>query len=70
MSDIFFLPAGTAMDDDHLVLLDDIHTTPLNQFSRQKQKRLFCLGQTAFYIFLIKLSIHFTRLREGVRRLN
>jgi hypothetical protein len=30
--------------------------------------KIFALTQSAFYLFLIKLSIHFTRFQEGVHR--
>lgn len=34
-----------------------------------KQKKIFTLSNYGFYMFLVKLSIHFTRVREGVDRL-
>lgn len=70
ISDIFYLPSYGDSVDDHVVRLDNVYTTSISDFQRQERERIFCLGQTAFYIFLIKLSIHFTRLREGVRRFN
>ena len=68
VSSIFYLPPCTGGIDDSIVLLDDIHTQPLKNFLQNQPTRLFTLNQYGFYILLIKLSIHFSRFREGVHR--
>ena len=68
VSNIFFLPAMSYGPDESVVLLDTVHVQPVQMFVDGTRTRLFRLNQVAFYVFLIKLSIHFTRLQEGVKR--
>jgi hypothetical protein len=68
VSNIFFLPAMSYGPDESVVLLDTVHIQPVQMFVDGTRTRLFRLNQVAFYVFLIKLSIHFTRLQEGVKR--
>lgn len=66
---IFHLPAGKyGPEEDLLLLLDDIHTQSLSHFAAGDRTLLFRLNQTAFYLFLLKLSIHFSRFQEDVQR--
>ncbi len=67
VTSIFYLPAG-AWGAESIALLDTIYAQPLDDFLANDRVRLFTLSMYAFYIFLIKLSIHFTRMQEGVRR--
>lgn len=64
---IFYIPASTHTPEA-LVQLDDIHGEPLDHFLANVERRLFSLSQGGFYVFLIKLAIHFTRVQEGVSR--
>ncbi len=68
VSNIFYLPAMSYGPDESIVLLDTVHTQPVKMFVDGARTRLFRLNQVAFYAFLIKLSIHFTRVQEGVKR--
>lgn len=69
VSSIFFLPRGAQMDDDHIAMLDNLHTVPLmHHIAQQRKEKVFTLSQVAFYIFSMKLSIHFCRLHEGLER--
>lgn len=69
VTSIFFLPKGADLNSDHIALLDDLHTIPHPHFlSEASRKNLFTLGQMGFYLFLMKLSIHFCRFQEGVVR--
>jgi len=68
ISHIFYLPEYPGHIEESIVLLDDINSNPLQHFLQNREHKLFCLNQFAFYLFIIKLSIHFTRLREGLRR--
>lgn len=70
ISQIFYLPKGGKLDSDSFVFLDRINNLPSNYFESEeiKDNRLFSLSDYGFYIFLFKLSVHFTRVRENVQR--
>ena len=71
MTTIFYLPsdAEAGLQDDHIVLLDNVHSMPSGVFQATPAKRkAFTLSNLGFYIFIFKLSIHFCRLRENVIR--
>jgi hypothetical protein len=69
VSSLFFLPRGGKLDNEYIAILDDLHTIPRNTFVAElKRSKLFSLGQMGFYLFLLKLSIHFCRFQEGVVR--
>lgn len=68
MTSMFYLPQHGDVIPESIVLLDNIHAHPLQDLLAQRPTKLFTLNQYAFYIFLIKLSIHFSRFQEGVRR--
>jgi uncharacterized protein (TIGR04255 family) len=51
-----------------IALLDNIHSIDLEQFLDLDPAKLLTLSQYGFYVFLVKLSIHFTRFQEGVLR--
>ena len=66
---LFYLPKGSVLDDDYVAVLDDIHTIPLNRYTAQNGKqKLFTLSQVGFYLFLLKLSVHFCRFQENIQR--
>lgn len=70
ISSKFFLPAGPGLSEDCVVFLDyvnncDITELPAYQFG---ERRMFSLNLYGWYILLIKLSIHFTRMGEGMQR--
>ena len=70
ISHIFYLPAGENLEHDSIVLFDRVSNVQ-NTFIDRKtlpEKRLFTLSDYGFYLFLYKLSIHFTRVRENVSR--
>ena len=69
VTNIFYVPSGSVLDEDHIALLDDVHSTKLESFAqRQDRKKVFTLSQAGFYLFLMKLSIHFCRFGEGINR--
>ncbi|RQR81471.1 MULTISPECIES: hypothetical protein [unclassified Burkholderia] len=70
ITSIFFLPAGGKLEEDHIALLDDVHTLPVDYFrgKGEERQKLFTLGMTGFYLFLFKLSVHFCRFHENVER--
>lgn len=67
---IFYLPKCDALEFDSIVFLDRLNNCPSNIFEHGeiKKRKLFSLSDYGFYLFLIKLSIHFTRVREDVER--
>ena len=68
-SNLFFLPSGGPLVDDHIVRLDDAHSMPVAAHSTaMDREKLFTLSNTGFYMLVLKLSIHFCRLQEKVNR--
>lgn len=66
---LFYLPTGGALDDEYVALLDDVHSIPFSKFLDQKTRsKLFTLSQHGFYLFLLKLSVHFCRFQENLIR--
>lgn len=69
LTSIFFLPKGGNLPEDHIVLLEDVHSIPLSKFTgKENRSKIFTLSQVGFYIFLMKLTMHFCRMHEGVVR--
>lgn len=70
VTDIFFLPQCEVLKDESIVMFDRLNNLPVGYLSPGsiKQKRLFTLSDYGFYLFLIKLSIHFSRVKEEVNR--
>jgi len=69
ISQLIFLPKGQRLEDDSIALLDRLN----NFVTIQDQKaipdlKMFSLSDYGFYVFLIKLSIHFMRIREEYDR--
>ena len=65
---IFYLPELPDIVEESMVLFDDLHQHPLADFHAIEKSKLFTLNQYAFYLFLVKLSIHFTRFSEDLPR--
>lgn len=67
----FYLPKMVPIFNyEGIVFLDLITNTP-NDFechSRMMKNRIFTLSQYGFYLFLVKLSIHFNRMGESLDR--
>jgi hypothetical protein len=69
VTSLVYLPKGSGLDDDYVALLDDLHTVPYQVFSaRTEKKKLFTLSNVGFYLFVLKLSVHFCRLHEEIER--
>lgn len=70
ISQIFYLPQGSGLENESLVFFDRINNLPSNYFNEKEiiNNRVFSLSDYGFYLFLFKLSIHFTRVRENVHR--
>lgn len=67
---ILFLPKGANLENDSIVFLDRVNNYPLEDFPMEEipKRRIFSLSNYGFYLFLVKLSIHFNRIREDVDR--
>jgi hypothetical protein len=70
ITSIFYLPKGASLSSDSLVFLDKVNNCNSDYVAANKVKnmRLFTLSDYGFYLFLFKLSIHFTRVRERIDR--
>lgn len=69
ITQIFYLPKTEDLDDS-IVFLDRVNNCSNKYIDRDTifHKRLFTLSDYGFYLFLFKLSIHFTRIKEGIER--
>lgn len=69
VTSLFYLPKGGCLESDHIAVLDDLHTLPVQLFcNKPDREKQFTLSQAGFYLFLFKLSIHFCRFHENVFR--
>ncbi len=68
MNRIFYVPAMHGAFGESLVLLDTIHSMPVSRLTDAGAVRKFSLNLYGWYVFLVKLSIHFTRTTEGIAR--
>lgn len=68
VTSIFYLPPENDVVKESMILFDDIHAHPSEDFLARERSRIFSLSQFAFYLLLIKLSIHFCRSNEGRER--
>lgn len=69
VTSLFYLPKGGCLESDHIAVLDDLHTLPVQGFFKKTDReKQFTLSQAGFYLFLFKLSIHFCRFHENVFR--
>ncbi|WP_155997114.1 hypothetical protein [Thioalkalivibrio sp. ALMg3] len=69
VSSITHFPAESNINEtERVVILDHVYSVPLEEFQSAIETRVFRLSNAGFYIFLLKLSIHFTRLHERVDR--
>jgi hypothetical protein len=68
---VFYLPAGETIQNDQIALLDDVFSFPLTELDPRessKNKKLETLSMVGFYLFVLKLSVHFCRLHENIER--
>lgn len=70
ISHIFYLPKTEGLENDSLVFFDRLNNCPSDFFQGEQvqNKRIFILSDYGYYLFLFKLSVHFTRIREGISR--
>jgi len=69
VTSVFFLPAGSGLQEDHIALLDMLYTMPAKVFESESAKsKTFTLSLVGFYLFIFKLSVHFCRFGENLAR--
>lgn len=67
ITNMFYLPAEGPLEEEHVALLDDLHSMPV-EAHRPTAEKLFTLSPVGFYLFVFKLSVHFCRLQENIDR--
>lgn len=69
-SSMFFLPKNDKLGEDAIAMLDRINNCDAQavDLGGLAANRLFTLSDYGFYLFLFKVSLHLTRIREGVSR--
>lgn len=69
ISQIFYLPVGSGVAEESLIFFDKIASCENNiEKDDIPDMRLFSLSNFGIYLFILKLSIHFTRIQEKVDR--
>ncbi|NJO88532.1 MAG: hypothetical protein HC831_05880 [Chloroflexia bacterium] len=70
ITQIFYLPKVNGKIDESIVFFDRVCNFPNKLIPRGnlREKRLFTLSDYGSYLFLLKLSIHFTRIQDKVER--
>ena len=70
ITQMLYLPMGSGLTYEAIVFLDRINNCDNKSISRKDlyQRRLFVLSDYGFYLFLIKVSFHFTRIQEKIDR--
>lgn len=70
-TNMFYLPKGAHIEEDMIALFENVLSINRDIFfdlAEAKSYKLATLSNYGFYMFLLKLSIHFTRIQEGVDR--
>lgn len=66
---LFYLPANASLKEECIALLDrPVNCDMAYLEAPERRQKLFILSQYGWYLFLVKLSIHFTRLNENIDR--
>jgi hypothetical protein len=70
ISQILYLPNNNGLKEEGFIFFDRINSCSLDYLKNEEisGKKLFSLSDYGLYIFLFKLSIHFTRINEGKSR--
>jgi len=70
ITQIFYLPTFENRTPEYIVFLDRLFNIGNDYVEREelKERRLFTLSDYGAYLFLYKLSIHFTRMQDKVER--
>lgn len=67
---LFYLPQNNDLEQESIAFLDRINNIEVNSLDYDNvcKNKLFSLSLYAFYLFLVKLSIHFSRMAERINR--
>ncbi len=70
IAQIFYLPKGGVLANESIVFFNRVNSCDNTFLEREKIKdmRLFTLSNYGLYLFIFKLSVHFTRITEGIDR--
>lgn len=70
ISQMLYLPKGGMMDYSGIVFFDRAISIPLSEdiVNSMCGKKLFTLSNYGLYLFLFKMSVHFTRIQEKIDR--
>lgn len=70
ITQIFYLPEWGDRIEESIVFLDRLNNISNRFFEPSKipERRIFTLSDYGSYLFLLKLSIHFTRIQDEVER--
>ena len=70
VTQIFYLPSLNDRIDESIVFLDRVNNCSVKSIVKVdiKQDRIFTLSNYGAYIFILKLSIHYTRIQDKVDR--
>ncbi|NJW54857.1 hypothetical protein, partial [Salinimicrobium oceani] len=70
ITQVFYVPSLGDKLKDSIVFLDRVCNLPNEAVEREKvtERRVFTLSDYGSYLFLLKLSIHFTRIQDQVER--
>ncbi|NEW79845.1 MAG: hypothetical protein GZ086_10570 [Gelidibacter sp.] len=71
ITQIFYLPKINDKIEDSIIFLDRVNNCSQEylQSKELKQDRLFTLSDYGAYLFVFKLSIHFSRIKDNVDRI-
>lgn len=70
ITSIFYLPEGPSLVNESIIFFDRINSCDSEFVFKKKISdcRIFTLSQYGHYLFVLKLSIHFSRIMESVDR--
>ncbi len=70
ITSILYLPQGGDLQYEGIVFLDRLNNISNEEINRDdlQKNRLFTLSDYGLYLFLLKLSIHFSRIQEKIDR--
>jgi len=70
VTQMFYLPKYSERLDESIVFLDRVNNYPTDLVNRAhlQENRIFTLSDFGAYLFVLKLSIHFTRIQDNVER--
>lgn len=67
ITQILYLPSYGQFEEG-IVFLDKVNNISSKSIDRSNFSRLFVLSDYGLYVFLLKISIHFTRIQERIDR--